>query len=73
MCFGDTWVMKMGLFGKADINISTKAIFEWENVISKKERTKGTKFVIKVRSVRGERYVSTCAKDFRTLWDWTCL
>jgi hypothetical protein len=65
--------MKMGLFGEADINISTIAIFEWDNVISKKDRTKGTKFGIKVRSVRGERYVTICAKDFRTLWDWTSL
>lgn len=27
--------MKMGLFGEADINISTIAIFEWDSVISK--------------------------------------
>jgi hypothetical protein len=63
----------MGLFGEADINISTIAIFERDNVISKKNRKKGTKFGINVRSVRGERYVSICAKDFRTLWDWTSL
>jgi hypothetical protein len=61
------------LFGEADIDISTVTIFEWDNVISKKNRMKGTKFGIKVRSVRGERYVSICAKDFRTLWEWTSL
>jgi hypothetical protein len=49
--------MKIGLFGEADINVSTITIFEWDNVISKKDRTKSTKFGIKVRSVRGERYV----------------
>jgi hypothetical protein len=49
--------MKIGLFGETDISISTIAILEWDNVISKKDRTKGTKFGIKVRSVRGERYV----------------
>jgi hypothetical protein len=59
--------------GEADINISTITIFEWDNVTSKKGRTKGTKFGVKVRSVRDERYVSICAKDFRTLWDWTSL
>jgi len=48
----------MGLFGEADINISTIAIFERDNVISKKNRMKGTKFGINVRSVRGEIYVS---------------
>lgn len=65
--------MKVGLFGEADINISTIAIFEWDSVISKKDRMKGTKFGTKVRSVKGERYVSICAKDFRTLWDGTSL
>jgi hypothetical protein len=46
--------MKMGLFGEADINISRITIFEWDNVISRKDRMKGTKFGIKIRSVRGE-------------------
>lgn len=73
ICFGETCVMYMGLFGEADINISTIPIYEWDNVISKKDRTKGIKFGMKVRSVRGERYVSICAKDFRTLRDWKSL
>jgi hypothetical protein len=33
--FGETWVIKMGLFGEADTNISTTAISEQDNVISK--------------------------------------
>jgi len=64
--------MKMGLFGEADINIGIIFIFEWDHVISK-DRTKGTKFGIKVRSVRGERYVSICTKYLKTLWEWTSL
>jgi hypothetical protein len=60
----------MWLFGEAATNISTIAIFEQGNVISKYNRTKGTKFGIKVR---GERYVSIFVKDFRTLWNWTSL